>query len=75
MLHEAEYLRMKCRNCGYEEWADADIADELATYNEETGRYEILLVCPECEGTMQWHNKECKVDKWNDDIDFDDLPL
>lgn len=75
MLHETEYLRMKCRTCGYEEWAEADIAEELATYNKKTKKYEILLMCPTCEGTMQWHNKERKIDKWEDDFNPDDFPL
>ena len=75
MLQETEYLKMKCRQCGYEEWADADIADELATYNRKTKKYEILLLCPRCEGTMEWHNKERKIEKWDDGFNIDDLPL
>lgn len=73
MLYKSEYLKMKCRNCGYEEWADADIANELASYNEQTKRYEILLMCPECEGTMEWYNKEEKVEYF--EYDFDKFPL
>lgn len=64
---------MKCRDCGYEEWAEADIANELAAYNTKTKKYEILLLCPECEGTMEWHNKERKVEEWEDGFNIDDL--
>lgn len=30
---ETEYLKMKCKACGYEEWEEADIACELASYS------------------------------------------
>ena len=36
MLMETEYIKMKCKRCGYEEWAEEEIADELATYNRKT---------------------------------------
>lgn len=73
MLYKTEYLKMKCSDCGYEEWVEADIADELTTYNKKTKSYEILLLCPECEGTMKWHNKERKVEQWEDDFNVDDI--
>lgn len=75
MLMETEYLRMKCKKCGHEEWAEADIANELATYNHKTKKYEILLECPKCNGTMIWHNKERKIEEWESGFDPDDLPF
>lgn len=72
MLYKIEYLKMKCSDCGYEEWVEADIADELITY-KKTNSYELLLLCPECEGTMKWHNGERKVDQWEDDFSIDDI--
>lgn len=27
----------------------------------------------ECEGTMKWHNKERKVEQWEDDFNVDDI--
>ena len=32
MLMETEYLKMKCKKYEHDEWAAADISDELATY-------------------------------------------
>lgn len=75
MLMEIEYLKMKCKKCGYQEWAEADIADELAIYNRKTKKYEILLECPKCNGVMIWYNKEKKIEQRETDFDIDDLPF
>ena len=75
MLMETEYIKMKCKKCGYEEWAEEEIADELATYNRKTKKYERLLECPKCHGVMIWHNKEKKVEQWESGFNPEDLPF
>lgn len=75
MLMETEYIKMKCKKCGHEEWAEEEIADELATYNRKTNKYEILLECPKCHGVMIWHNKESKIEQWESGFDPNDLPF
>lgn len=75
MLMKTEYLKMKCKTCGYEEWVDADIADELASYNQKTRTHEILLDCPKCNKVMIWHHRETKVEQWESLIDIDNLPF
>ena len=65
---ETDYLKMKCTVCGHEEWAEADIAEKLATYNKKTHKYEIMLMCLGCEGIMLWYQKEVKIETWDDDL-------
>jgi DNA-directed RNA polymerase subunit M/transcription elongation factor TFIIS len=48
-----EFIRFKCKGCGYEEKISADIVDESYTeeeFDKETGSP--IFICIECEGNM-----------------------